>query len=632
MTQKTSSKKRILGTVSVIALAAFIGAGALYVGAKSKIAQPKPSDNTLLLPEGDSRKVALVLYQNGRAFIEDTRRISLPNGQTNISFGKMPDTMIVSSATVSGPLLSMQTQNFNPITEDKTYYARVQDNAIGQKVQLLWSVWKDGKLSEVKKEATLLAVEKGKPVLLIDGLVHFGTDAQILYPNNPSGAEKKDKTLSFTVNTQTTEPQDMTLSYLATGFSWQTNYAVYLDERQNTLDIKGFVTLNNNGKVDYKNAHIDFVLGDIDTVYQPQPEPRKPFLCEVDQHAGVKVASDKITVNGREEGPALIAYADEQIALDVEPDIQPRLFAQAKSAARGVRVAQNAVMEGASFLDAADMALTAPSAGAPTADIRQLKDYYVYRLPFTVNLLADQPVQALFMQQTGLTYHKEYTFQNPIILNWIGERKNMAPKIHLLFANKKDGAEMPLPQGLYRIFNRQNGQAFFVGEEQTYQTTGRGAEINLTLGDAVDVLANVQSTDYQKDVETLKPVALSDFESQTGYLMTYRNLSDEAKTLLVHQDINERNGYQLVESALTPSLQTPEAVEWRFELAPGETKGLKIVIKYTDLEKLNRYREAELAKEKLAAEEARLTAEKERMRLQLGREGAALQPAQTGRH
>ncbi len=615
-------RRRLLGTAALLTLLALVGTGAYYHLHQGQSTAQESADNPLLIPDSAAQRVSLVIYQKGRAFIEDTRRFSLPAGRSDISFGAVPETMIVSSAHISGAFLEMQTQNFNPVTEDQTYYARVQDNAIGGKVRLLWSVWKDGNLHEIKKEATLLAVERGRPVLLIDGFVHFGTDAQILYPNNPSGAEKKDKTLSFTVETQTTEPQDMTLSYLAEGFSWRTDYAVYLDEAQNTLDITGFVTLNNTGSVDYKNAHIDFVLGDLDTVYQPQPLSPSPYLCEVDQSSGVKVANTRATINGREEGTSFIDYANEQLATDVIPDIEARPMALATKA-RALGSAP--VLEAAMAQDAGAQGREArfsSSINTTTADIQELKDYYVYRLPFTVNLLSNQPVQALFMHQTGLTYHKEYTFNNPLILNGLGERRNIPSQIHLLFANKKDGEDMPLPQGLYRIFNRRGGQSFFVGEDQTYTTTGRGDEIQLSLGKALDVFVDVIGTSYQKEEESLNPVSLSDFETQLGYTMIYRNLSDETKTLVVRQDIKEQQGYRLLESSIKPHRQTPEQTEWRMTLGGHEQAELKIRLQYTDLPNLRRYREAELAKDKLAAEEARLAAEKERLRLQLGREGS----------
>ena len=181
----------------------------------------------------------LVLYENGRGFVSQNRQVLLKKGLQEINFGKIPEGLILSSVSVSGKNIALQTINFDPHFDEKTYYEVAQEEAIGKEVTLLWTVWKEGVKSEIKQNATLLAVEQGTPILQIDGMIHKGTDARILYPALKSDVENKKRSLDFSVVSDTDKKQELTFSYLTNGFNWSTNYNLYLDEDKNEMTLKG---------------------------------------------------------------------------------------------------------------------------------------------------------------------------------------------------------------------------------------------------------------------------------------------------------------------------------------------------------------------------------------------------------
>jgi len=177
---KFQSKKMLLMTVAATVF--IIGSIGYHHLTPSLLSKEKTTLNGVtLIPQEKTTSTSIVLYQTGRGLVRQTRSAVLDKGLHDITFGKFPTGMLFSSATISGKNIFMQTRSFDAKVEDFSLYERAQEAAIGKEVTLLWSVWKDGELTQIKKKAKLVAVEHKVPILLVDGVLQKGTDAQILY-------------------------------------------------------------------------------------------------------------------------------------------------------------------------------------------------------------------------------------------------------------------------------------------------------------------------------------------------------------------------------------------------------------------------------------------------------------------
>lgn len=573
--QKIHSKKRLLISVAVMVLiAGSIGCYCMHTSCFSKT--PAVIENgTILIPAAKTRNTAIVLYQTGRGLVRQTRQTTLDKGIHTITFGKFPTGMLFSSATVSGKNILMYTRSFDAKVEDFSLYERAQESAIGKEVTLLWSVWKDGELTQIKKKAKLVAVENKKPILLIDGVLQKGTDAHILYPMADDSVLQKQAQLDFSVVSDTNKPQDVTLSYLTDGFSWSTTYDLYMDETDNTLSLKGYVNLLNTTNVDFDNANIDFVLGDIHQVQGTDPYIQKEETrCEIKNVSGVKLASSPITVNGKEPKEDITEITGYEVG-----EFGDTLY---KIVANG------------NIVDS-----------LPLAKRYDLKDYYVYRLPFKVNLKSDIPVQSLFLQKDKIAFMKEYVVRFDMEQNgWF------SPSMILSFENNTDnGLGMPLSQGVYRVFNDKKGEAFFVGEGQTDTFSSAGQKVRVNLGKAFDV--------FGEKVQLSQKI-VSDVETLNTYEIGIQNESDEVRFVTVEQLLKQwKKTAVLKEESVTPKQITVDKIIWDFELQPREKRTVTYTLSVTDDELVRKKQEAAIEKEKMVAEEMRLKAEKERMRLQM---------------
>ena len=242
---------------------------------------------------------------------------------------------------------------------------------------------------------------------------------------------------------------------------------------------------------------------------------------------------------------------------------------------------------------------------AQTAERYDLKDYYVYRLPFKVNLKSNIPVQSLFLQKDKIVFTKEY-----LINLDMDETGLLAPSMYLSFKNiVNNDLGIPLSQGVYRVFNDKQGESFFVGEGQTHTFTNIGQKVEVNLGKAFDV--------YGEKVQ-LSENKVSDVEIIKTYEINIQNEADEARLVKINQRLKEwKNTALLKEASIPPQKITVNALKWEFELQPHEKKTFTYALSITDEELVRKKQEAAIEKEKMIAEEMRLKAEKERMRLQI---------------
>lgn len=576
-------KKKLLTTViTTLLIAGGIGYAYTTSSLSSKGALVQETGSTLI-PAKDTLSTSIVLYQTGRGFIRQTRSATLDKGLHNITFGKFPTGMLFSSATISGKNIFMQTRSFDSKVEDFSLYERAQESAIGKEITLLWSVWKEGELTQIKKKAKLMAVENKVPILLIDGVLQKGTDAQILYPMADENVLQKQAGLNFTVVSDTNKPQDITLSYLTDGFSWSTTYDLYMNETNNTLSLKGYVNLLNTTNINFDNTNIDFVLGNINHTRGTDPYIQKELArCEIKNFTGIKLASSPTTVNGKEPKEDTTTYLSGTFR-----DLGNELYS---------------VSPNGNIVDSEGHII---GRIAQTAERYDLKDYYVYRLPFKVNLKSNIPVQSLFLQKDKIVFTKEY-----LINLDMDETGLLAPSMYLSFKNiVNNDLGIPLSQGVYRVFNDKQGESFFVGEGQTHTFTNIGQKVEVNLGKAFDV--------YGEKVQ-LSENKVSDVEIIKTYEINIQNEADEARLVKINQRLKEwKNTALLKEASIPPQKITVNALKWEFELQPHEKKTFTYALSITDEELVRKKQEAAIEKEKMIAEEMRLKAEKERMRLQI---------------
>ena len=202
--------------------------------------------------------VAVTIYANNLALVQDTRTLDLTGGRQKIEFKNVsalirPETV---SLTASG--VSIVEQNFD---YDLLSPSKMMEKAVGRVVTIVHTNPATGK--ETREQAEVLATNGGVVLKIgdrIEVLRDDGLPTRVIFDKVPDNL-RASPTLSITVNAAPAGARPGTLSYLTPGLGWRADYVALYDEAAGRIDVQGWVTLTNTSGTTYDNAQTLLVAG-----------------------------------------------------------------------------------------------------------------------------------------------------------------------------------------------------------------------------------------------------------------------------------------------------------------------------------------------------------------------------------
>ena len=204
--------------------------------------------------------VAVTIYNNDRALIEDKRVISLPSGRSRQEFRDVSAQIQPETVTLSGRGIGIVEQNFD---FDLLTPAALMQNAVGQTVTIVRVNPANGQ--ETRERARILAANGGVVMQIgdrIEVLRDDGLPARVIFDQVPPTLRAR-PTLSVTVQADGGGSRPVTLTYLTPGLSWSADYVALFDEANGKMDVQGWITLTNNSGTPYLNASTMLVAGSV---------------------------------------------------------------------------------------------------------------------------------------------------------------------------------------------------------------------------------------------------------------------------------------------------------------------------------------------------------------------------------
>jgi hypothetical protein len=211
----------------------------------------------------DQQSVAVTIYNENLALIKDVRRIALDSGPNRLALREVsaqmrPETALLRSLSHAGALRLIE-QNFD---FDLLTPAKLLEKYVGREVRIVKTHPQTG--AESIEKAIVLAANNGV-VLRIGDRIETGLPGRIVYDGVPVNLRDKpplvSELASARAGTQTVE-----LSYLSGGLSWKADYVAELNEKDDALDLNGWVTLTNRSGTSYPGARLQLVAGDVNRV------------------------------------------------------------------------------------------------------------------------------------------------------------------------------------------------------------------------------------------------------------------------------------------------------------------------------------------------------------------------------
>lgn len=226
-------------------LATFAALGALLVATAASAQQATP-------------RLAITIYNNDIALVEDVRTVQVGSGRTRLEFPNVSGRIQPETASLKADGVSIVEQNFD---FDLLTPVKMMEKAVGSRVRIVRTNPATGR--ETVETAEVLSANQGVVLRIgdrIEVLRDDGLPVRVLFDRIPENLRAK-PTLSVTVDSDRAGARPAALRYLTNGIGWSADYVGVFDERAGTLAMQGWVTLTNNTGASYTNARTQLVAG-----------------------------------------------------------------------------------------------------------------------------------------------------------------------------------------------------------------------------------------------------------------------------------------------------------------------------------------------------------------------------------
>jgi hypothetical protein len=403
---------------------------------------------------GARKNIELTVYNQDFALVKEQRELTLKKGVNELLLEEVaaqidPTSVHFKSLTDSaGTYVVEQNYDFDLVNTTK-----LMEKYVGKEINLEQII--DGK-REYKK-AILLSTGQmkypksqqrnygyynsyystGGTVMKIGGEIYLNPGGTVILPELAEGLILK-PTLDWTITAKKEGTHQTELSYITNGINWNADYVVVTDKDDKTLDLTGWVTLDNRSGVTYDNAKLKLMAGDVHLV-----NPAAATQSAGNLYYNFKGA----------EAPA--------------PQFQEK-----------------------GFYEYHLYTLQRPAT---------IKDNQTKQIEFTTG--ANVPFKKLYVYD-GLQYESRwqgYDVSNLRVQPDYGTKSNKKVFVMLEFMNsEKNNLGMPLPKGKVRVYKSDtDGSQEFIGEDQIDHTP-KDEKIRIYTGNAFDIVGERKQTNFKK--------------------------------------------------------------------------------------------------------------------------------------
>jgi hypothetical protein len=206
--------------------------------------------------------VELAVYNQNIALVKDLRSLDLTQGLNEVRFTDVasqidPTSVHFRSLTdPEGTVVLEQNYEYDIVGS-----AKLLQKFIDQEISLVTQDGQEyvGTLLSGNQDVILQAPNGQVTMVKLDQIKEF------TFPALPEGLITK-PTLVWQVESVQGDTQDVEVTYLTSGVNWQANYIVVLADDEQTVDLDGWVTLDNRSGASYADAKLKLIAGDIHRV------------------------------------------------------------------------------------------------------------------------------------------------------------------------------------------------------------------------------------------------------------------------------------------------------------------------------------------------------------------------------
>jgi hypothetical protein len=384
-------------------------------------------------------------WLGGYALISETRRVTVPAGESQLRFegvsgGILPETAIVTGFPAEVIEKNQDAKLLSP--------GSLLDAALGKRVHLRRTSRATGEVRET--DAIVRSGEGGAVVLQTaegyEALRCTGQPETLRYDEVLADLSAK-PTLSVRVRSARATSATIKLSYLASGFDWQANYIATLSPDGTRADLFAWLTLANGEETSFRNADTQAVAGRVNRENERAEQAEAPPLT-LECWAQGTTTSDLIEqVNQREE---IVVTGSRIGRANLAPP--PPSPVMAMSA-----VAMEAVQE-------------------------ELGDLKLYRIPKPVTVAAKSQKQVALLERRGIKV--EQVFRHRLYLPNLASPQPVS-RVIIARNTAAGGLGLPLPAGRVMLSAKAGDRPLLIGRGRMGDYAV-GEDVEIVVGQAAN--------------------------------------------------------------------------------------------------------------------------------------------------
>ncbi len=413
----------------------------------------------IVSPQPD--KVAVTVYRaphggqmdlnwlNGFGMVSETRRVSLPAGESELRFEGVAGGLVPQSATVSLPDGTVLEKNrdaklLSPGT--------LLDSHLGRRVHLRRTSKATGAV--VEQEAVIRASGQGVVIETAGGFEALrctGLNETLLPAKVPETLAAK-PTLSVRVRSERPVEGEVRLTYLSSDFDWRAHYVATLAPNGRELSLFAWLTLANGDETSFANADTLAVAGRLnrEETERLQPEMRPINLNCWRNKRTHETPGDHRGDVGQFRG------------------VPPPALPPPPPAPERDGSAEAIVVTGSQII----------------AQREDLGDLKLYRIPIPVTVASNSQKQVALLEQPSARVESFYRWRT--FFSNQTEEPVAATRILRMENRKERGLGLPLPAGSFTLYTERGGQPFLLGEG-TMTDRAQGEQVDVELDQAPGV-------------------------------------------------------------------------------------------------------------------------------------------------
>ena len=209
--------------------------------------------------DSDQQSISLTIYNGGRALIRDSRNFNLQQPSRQIAFMDVSQNIMAQTVAIKG--LDVQEQNYD--FDLLSPQALIEKN-IGNMVRIARRSSETGETLEWV-EGKILSTNGGVILQMKDGsLESLDSNHQyhMVFDQIPLNL-RTSPTLSLSLFSPVSGQQQVEMTYLSSGLSWQSDYVLQLDKNEKQASLDSWITLQNQSGIAYRNANLQLLAGEV---------------------------------------------------------------------------------------------------------------------------------------------------------------------------------------------------------------------------------------------------------------------------------------------------------------------------------------------------------------------------------